>query len=345
MTRLPLKIALAAGLAAGGIGTLFWLLADVSLLYTALTAAAAALTVYAVVRQQVTDRLPRIEAVLNDLRAQGGRQDATPGDHGDEIDRITRRADQTHHAVTKRIEELSRADHHRRDYVGDVSHEIKTPIFAIQGFAETLLGGALDDPGVNRGFVERILQNANRLNALARDLAEISRLETGMIKLSRARFHVRRVYEEVRESLDLAARDKAIEIEIVIGAGSDVVDGDRDRIRQVITNLVDNAVKYGREGGRVELGAERAHDEVRLYVRDDGIGIAPGDLSRVTERFYRADKSRSRGQGGTGLGLAIVKHILVAHRTDLQIESTPGKGSAFSFKLPAVEERVDAVGQ
>lgn len=344
MARLAMKIALAAGLAAAGIGTMFWLLADVSLLYAALTAAAAALAAYAVVKQQVTDRLARIEAVLNDLRTRGGRQDAVPDYHGDEIDRITRRADQAHHAVTKRIEELSRADHHRRDYVGDVSHEIKTPIFAIQGFAETLLGGALDDPGVHRGFVEKILQNANRLSALARDLGEISRLETGMIKLSRGRFRVRRVYEEVRESLDLVAREKAIEIEISIGTDSEVVDGDRDRIRQVITNLVDNAIKYGRKGGRVELGAQRTHDDVRLYVRDDGIGIAPEDLSRVTERFYRADKSRSRGQGGTGLGLAIVKHILVAHRTDLQLDSTPGKGSTFSFRLPAVDERVDASG-
>lgn len=351
MRGVSAKIALAAGIAAGGIG-LFWVPVDGQSWTYAIIAAlilglGAFVVTYLVARRQVTDRLARVERVLTELRSTAGRSagsigsDGQGGDGGDEIDRLLRRADQAHHAATRRIEELSRADHFRRDYVGDVSHEIKTPIFAIQGFAETLLGGALDDSSVNRGFVEKILHNANRLSALARDLGEISRLETGMIKLSPRPFDVWRVYEEVRDSLDHVAQ--AADVDIRIGGargagdggdGARQVYGDRERIRQVITNLVDNAIKYGKPGGCVELGAERLHDAVRLYVRDDGIGIGPEELPRVTERFYRADKSRSRGQGGTGLGLSIVKHILAAHRADLKIESEPGVGSTFSLILP-----------
>ena len=354
MRGLPAKIALAAGTAAGGIG-LFWALVDgqawrYAIIPTLILAFGTYLVSFLVARRQVTDRLGHLERVLTELRSTAGRteapigSDGTGGGDGDEIDRLVRRADQAHHATTRRIEELSRADHFRRDYVGDVSHEIKTPIFAIQGFAETLLAGALDDPSVNRGFVEKILHNANRLSALARDLGEITRLETGMIKLSPRSFDVRGVFEEVRESLDHVAHATGVEIRIGCaeglehgGDGTRPVYGDRERIRQVITNLVDNAIKYGKPGGCVELGAERVHDAVRLYVRDDGIGIGPEELPRVTERFYRADKSRSRGQGGTGLGLSIVKHILAAHRTDLKIVSEPGVGSTFSFILPLTE--------
>lgn len=341
MHRIATKIALFSALTAGGIGLVIVLAARISLWYPLLTALGVGGVTYAVTRRRITDRLPRVDAVLSELRSQAGRLDHSSDAGGDEIDRIIRKADQTNHAVGKRISELSRAENYRREYVGDVSHEIKTPIFAIQGFAETLLGGALDDSRVNRGFVEKILYNANRLSALAKDLSEISRLETGALKLSRGRFHVGRVYHEVRESLEMAARQVSIDVQIEVEPGAELADGDRDRVRQVVTNLVDNAIKYCEPGGRVRLGAERMDGLVRLYVQDNGIGISPDDLSRVTERFYRADKSRSRSQGGTGLGLSIVKHILAAHRTKLEIESSLGVGSTFSFTLPAVEEAVD----
>lgn len=342
MHRIATRIALVSAVAAGGIGLVFALAGRLSFFYPLATAGAAGWAAYVIAKRTVTDRLSRMDDVLSALRSQGGRLDALGDARGDELDRLIRKADQTNHAVGKRIAELSRAENYRREYVGDVSHEIKTPIFAIQGFAETLLGGALDDPRVNRGFVEKILYNANRLTNLAKDLSEISRLEAGTLQLSRGRFHVGRVYDEVRESLELAASQKNVELRIDVEAGAELVDGDRDRIRQVVTNLVDNAIKYGEPGGWVRLGAERSDRRVRLYVQDNGIGISPDDLTRVTERFYRADKSRSRGQGGTGLGLSIVKHILAAHRTELSIESTVGEGSTFSFTLPAVQEVVSA---
>lgn len=269
---------------------------------------------------------------------ESGQTDGAPHDGDDEIDVLLRRADQASIAVRRRIAELKRADHHRREYVGDVSHELKTPIFAIQGFAETLLTGALDDRKVSRGFVEKILQNAGRLNALVRDLTDISRLEAGALVLTMAPLDVRQMLEDVREGQDLAARAKAIEVRVEVEADVSHVRGDRERIRQVLANLVDNAVKYTDCGGIVRLRAETAAPgDVRLAVIDNGIGIGDEDVYRVTERFYRADKSRSRAQGGTGLGLAIVKHILAAHRTSVAIDSTVGRGSTFSFTLPAVE--------
>lgn len=343
MQDLASKIAVAAALMAGSASLLLTLPAAGSRTYAlvaaALVAAVVGLGVRLLVRRLVTRRLDRVAGVLMDLRTLGGRHDHVSED-GDEIERLVRMADQAQHVVDKRVNTLSRAESYRREYVGDVSHEIKTPIFAIQGFAETLLNGALDDPAVNRGFVEKILHHAARLNALAKDLAEISRFETGTLRLTRVPIETRRVFEDVRESLEHGLREKGMQMDIDISEGADWVDGDRDRLRQVITNLADNAMKYNDPGGHVRLVARREDGLVRWSVSDDGIGIAPEDLARVTERFYRADKSRSRSQGGTGLGLAIVKHILVAHGSSLEIESTYGVGSTFSFKLPAAKQPV-----
>lgn len=319
---------------AGIAGSVVSLFIGASLLVPLLSALVVGVGTHAVVRRLVTDRLGRVDSVLRDLRREGGRTDEVTK-RGDEIDRLIRTADQAGHAVTKRMASLSRAESYRREYVGDVSHEIKTPIFAIQGFAETLLGGALEDPRVNRGFVEKILHHAVRLNVLARDLAEISRLETGALKLARELVPTRDVFEEVRELLDHQLRKKGVELDIDVADDAEWVNGDRERLRQVVTNLADNAVKYNNAGGAVRLRARREADRVRWAVEDDGIGIAEEDIPRVTERFFRADKSRSRAQGGTGLGLAIVKHILAAHGTNLNIESTLGVGSTFSFVLPA----------
>lgn len=337
MKSIASNIALAAGLLAGALGLLTALVTGISLLYPVATAAIVGAGVHVVVRRQVTERLRRIDTSLSALRDDDGRGDDVSGSRGNEIDRLIRKGDQARHAVKKRLADLSRAESYRREYVGDVSHEIKTPIFAIQGFAETLLSGALDDSEVNRGFVEKILHHASRLNALAKDLAEISRLETGRPTLRRAAVHARTVFEEVGEALEHVLRLKDIELVIDVAPEAAWIDGDRDRLRQVVTNLADNAVKYNNDGGSVRILARREGDLVRVSVQDDGIGIAPEDLPRVTERFYRADKSRSRSQGGTGLGLSIVKHILAVHDTSLDIDSTPGAGSTFSFVLPAAE--------
>jgi len=253
---------------------------------------------------------------------------------GDGLNALVWQVYRTGLALEQEIQGLRTMENYRREYLGDVSHELKTPIFTIQGFAETLLDGGLDDERHRRSFVEKILHNAGRLNNLASDLTEIARIETGELKMTMAPFDLRPLVEEVIESLEPIARAQDVALKHQLPAALPPVAGDRERIRQVLVNLIDNAIKYNNPGGRVEVVARLSGKEAKVAVVDDGIGLAPQDAARVTERFYRVDKSRSRSQGGTGLGLAIVKHILAAHDRRLAIESTLGRGSTFSFTLP-----------
>ncbi len=186
-------------------------------------------------------------------------------------------------------------------------------------------------------FVEKILSNANRLEALTSDLTQISQLETGRLSLETEPLPLRPLATETIDALDGIAADAGVLLSLRLPDGIPNVRADRDRLRQVLTNLVENAVKYNEHGGHVEVVARAlpGGERVRVGVVDDGIGIPPEALPRLTERFFRVDKSRSRNQGGTGLGLAIVKHILEAHGTHLSVDSRPGYGSTFSFELEA----------
>ena len=335
MHRIAAKIGIATSLAAGAAGLFAATFGSASLTYPIITALVAGLAAFAISHRQIGRRLRRIEMGLDALRGEGGRVDDMQSKEGDEIDSLLRRADQTVVSVRKQIADMSTTETFRREYLGDVSHELKTPIFAIQGFAETLIAGALEDDEVRRGFTEKILQNTERLRALAENLTEISRLESGAFQLVATQIDLRRLFAEVRESHEVCASRKQIELQIAVAPEAETVTGDRECIRRVLSNLVDNAVKYSDPGGWVRLNAEMTTPgTVRLAVQDRGIGIAANDLSRITERFYRAEKSRSRGRGGTGLGLSIVKHILAAHETTINIGSTVGQGSTFAFTLP-----------
>ena len=340
MRRLALKIAVATSASAAAAVLLSAVLLsdvrpDTSALIAAVAAAGAGAAAYVAVTRLMGPRMRYVGSVLDELLGEGKRDDGSV-ESADSPDQLVRKSDRALHAVRKREAELNRTDSFRREYVGDVSHEIKTPVFAIRGFAETLLNGALNDESVNRAFVEKIYHNADRLSVLADDLSELSRLETGQMKLVPSPFSVASLMEEVRDSLEMAAREKGIDVRLEV-AGTDLAAaGDRARIGQVLTNLLDNAVRYTDAGGWVALRAEQIDPRtIRLSVRDSGIGIDPQDIDRITERFYRTEKSRSRSRGGTGLGLSIVKHILAAHGTTLQIESKVGVGSTFSFTLPA----------
>jgi two-component system phosphate regulon sensor histidine kinase PhoR len=278
--------------------------------------------------------------------------DGRPPPDGDELDALRWHVYRTGQTLETEIRELRRMESYRREFIGNVSHELKTPIFSVQGFAETLLDGALEDERVNRTFVRKILHNVSRLSNLARDLGEIARIETGELAMTFEAFRLGPLAEEVVESLEMKAADRDVTLRCRVPDALPPVFGDRERVRQVLVNLTDNAIKYNRPGGAVTLtaharppgdGAPRAADggapasggdEVRVEVRDTGIGIAPEHIDRLTERFYRVDRSRSRNQGGTGLGLAIVKHILSAHDRALHVESTPEEGSTFHFTLP-----------
>ena len=255
----------------------------------------------------------------------------------DELDEALHQAYRAGRALQHEIERLEQVENYRREFLGDVSHELRTPIFALAGFAESLLDGALDDDRVRRRFVEKILANAHRLEALTRDLTELSRIETGEQPMALGPFDLRLLAQETAEALEPRAAEAEVALAVRIPDGLPPVLGDRERLRQVLANLVENAVKYNEPGGQVELTARRQPDgAVRVAVVDDGIGIAEEHLPRLTERFYRVDKSRARAAGGTGLGLAIVKHILEAHGRRLVVESRPGHGSTFAFTLDAV---------
>jgi two-component system phosphate regulon sensor histidine kinase PhoR len=282
------------------------------------------------------DRLRHAHATLRDIRDHKFDDlDPSAPPRGDELNTLTWEVYRTGQTLEEEIQELKQMENYRREFIGNVSHELKTPIFSVQGFAETLLDGALEDESVNRSFLEKILHNVNRLDNLARDLSDIARIETGELEMSAGAFSLKDVVDEALDSLEIKAEEKGIALRASLPDDLPQLYGDRDRIRQVLVNLTDNAIKYNQEGGTVEISALVLDDEeVKITVVDDGIGIAPEDIPRLTERFYRVDKSRSRDQGGTGLGLAIVKHILGAHDRELMVESTPGEGSSFGFTLP-----------
>ncbi len=254
----------------------------------------------------------------------------------DELNSLIWQVYRTGRTLEKEIEELRRMENYRREFLGNVSHELKTPIFSIRGFTETLLEADPGDETVRRTFLKKILRNADRLANLVRDLTEISRLETGALQLQPVPFDLPALVREVLESMEPLASARQVSLRGCFPENLPCVLGDRERLRQVLLNLVDNAIKYNNPGGFVEVRLQEQNESVRVAVVDNGIGIAPQHIPRLTERFYRVDRSRSREQGGTGLGLAIVKHILNAHQTWLEIESTPGRGSTFAFCLPLV---------
>lgn len=231
------------------------------------------------------------------------------------------------------IEKLKKLERVRSEFLGNVSHELRTPIFAIQGMLETLLNGAIDDKNVNREFVERALQNTYRLNTLLTDLIEISRIETGDMKMSFRYFDLHEFLIQIINEMQELAKQNNISITLEPASHKYDVYGDRERLKQAVMNLIDNAIKYNKPNGWIKISYIKENSVVKITVEDSGVGIPQEHLSRIFERFYRVDKERSREAGGTGLGLAIVKHIVEAHGSKVEVKSEVGKGSAFSFTL------------
>jgi two-component system, OmpR family, phosphate regulon sensor histidine kinase PhoR len=233
------------------------------------------------------------------------------------------------------ITQLRKLERVRSEFLGNVSHELRTPIFSLQGFLETLLDGAVDDPSVNRDFLEKAHKHAGRLNALLNDLIEISRIESGEMKMSFRFMPLAEMLKEVTGEMAAAASKKNLTLTVDTGECSeDKVYADRERLKQVMINLLDNAIKYTEPGGSITVRTRREGREGDcVEVEDTGSGIPEQHLGRIFERFYRVDKDRSRDVGGTGLGLAIVKHIVEAHGGIIRVESVVGKGSKFMFTL------------
>lgn len=235
----------------------------------------------------------------------------------------------------KEIDTLKEQERFRREFLANISHELKTPLFAIQGYIDALQDGMLEeDPETAAQFLVRASQNIDRLGFLIKDLDAISKLESGQVPVNYEKFDLVSLAKEVMESLDDRAREHGITLRLKEKYQRPMtVNADREKIRQVLVNLVDNSIKYGKTGGHTDIRIYELFDTVLAEVTDDGIGIEEKNLNRVFERFYRTDRSRSRKIGGSGLGLAIVKHIIEAHEQTINARSTEGVGTTFAFTL------------
>lgn len=251
-------------------------------------------------------------------------------------DELTAWADTNDREITR----LKEAETFRKQYLGNVAHELKTPIFNIQGYISTLLDGGLEDELINRTYLERADKSILRLINIVSDLDTINKLESNMNSLARDTFDVVALAREIAEQAEMEADKRGIKIEVKGGDNLPSpfwVSADKHYVGQVLVNLVINSIRYGKEGGKTRLKFRDMLDKILIEVEDNGQGIAKEDQPRIFERFYRADKGRSREQGGTGLGLAIVKHIVEAHGERISVRSELGVGTTFAFPLKKAE--------
>ena len=236
----------------------------------------------------------------------------------------------------KEITRLKQNETFRKQYLGNVAHELKTPIFNIQGYISTLLDGGLEDDLINRKYLERAEKSIDRLINIVNDLDTISKLENDMNRLKMEEFDIVALTKEIAEQLEIEASKRNITLSV---KGADAlpspfrVTADKHFVGQVLVNLITNSIHYGKDGGSTRIRFRDMADKVLVEVEDSGIGIPKEDMPRIFERFYRVDKGRSRGQGGTGLGLAIVKHIVEAHGERISVRSELGVGTTFAFPL------------
>ncbi len=234
----------------------------------------------------------------------------------------------------REIEELKRMATYRREFLGNVSHELKTPIFNIQGYVLTLLDGGLDDPTINKQYLLRTEKSINRMIALVEDLEKISQLESGELQLNHSKFDVSALSRDVIEFLEIKTRKKKVSITFPQPEKPYFVSADRERTREVLINLIDNSIKYGNSNhAETKISFFDMDKHILIEISDNGPGIEISELPRIFERFYRVDKARSRELGGSGLGLAIVKHIIEAHEETINVRSSPGVGTTFAFTL------------
>lgn len=233
----------------------------------------------------------------------------------------------------KEIEELRKIEEYRKEFIADLSHELKTPVFAAQGFIHTLLDGAAEDTEVNKKFLEKAARSLDRLDELVQNLLVLSEIESGTAKMQISETDLALLIHEVFEQLEEKAARKKIKLELIRKGNQFIAQADAVRMEQVFRNLIENSLKYGRENGWVKVQMESKRDLIEIEVEDNGQGIPADHHSRIFDRFYRIEKSRSKEKGGSGLGLAIVKRILEAHQSEIRVSSETDKGSLFRFKL------------
>jgi two-component system, OmpR family, phosphate regulon sensor histidine kinase PhoR len=253
-------------------------------------------------------------------------------DSSDEMQKLSDAINSMLDSFRADIAQMKKLEKVRSEFLGNVSHELRTPIFSTQGLLETLLNGAVNDKKVNKEFLRKALNNIARLNSLLADLIDISRIQSGEMKLSFRFFDLVDFLTSIINELQTTADKRKISLSLS-GDTKKLIEvyGDKERLHQVMLNLIENAIKYSEAKDKIVVRYKEFNDEVEISVEDTGIGIAPQHLPRIFERFYRIDRDRSRDVGGTGLGLAIVKHIVEAHQSSIKVESEIGIGTKFSF--------------
>jgi two-component system phosphate regulon sensor histidine kinase PhoR len=306
-----------------------------------------AVLIAAILARFISSRLARIMAHAGEL-AKGNFRARLAKTDSSEFGQLSRRLNETAENLQKTVSqlqhehsELEKLERVRKDFVINVSHELRTPLASIQGYTETLLDGALNDPDHNMRFLGIIRHNAERLARLTEDLLTLSRIEQKRKKFEFEVHFANRLIHDAVEMIRPIAGKSDIRLQEEPAPEDTAVWCDSEAVSQVLSNLLDNAIKYTPAGGQITVGAHPIGDAVEFYVRDTGIGIPEEDLPRLFERFYRVDKARSRELGGTGLGLSIVKHLVAAHNGAIRVESTVGQGSTFYFTLPVEETALD----
>lgn len=287
-----------------------------------------------VINKYISDKIRPVYKTIKDLPLSGKKLAEKSSDSNNLLSNVKFEVEEWAKTQMKEIERLKELERYRKEFVGNVSHELKTPIFNIQGYVLTLLEGGLDDPKINQLYLKRTEKSIDRMISIVEDLESITKLESGELKLNMVKFDVVQCVRDVFEMEQWQAEERKISLEMLNPPPKPVnVIADRNRILEVLTNLIVNGIKYGKKKGYVQVSFHDLDDNIMVEVTDNGIGIEKKYLSRVFERFYRVDKSRSREQGGTGLGLSIVKHIIEAHNQSINVRSIVDQGTTFNFTL------------
>ena len=275
----------------------------------------------------------KIEPIYKIIRQTSSKEDNKDPHNSDIIADVHRDVEEWAKNQSQEISRLKDLEKYRKEFVGNVSHELKTPIFNIQGYILTLLEGGLDDPKINKLYLKRTEKSIDRMISIVEDLESITKLESGELKLRKEVFDIGKLVEEIFDMEIMFANERQIKLIFDKPEKPILVEADKKRISDVITNLVVNSMKYGKKKGFVKVHFYDMNEMIMVEISDNGIGIDDNNLPRIFERFYRVDKSRSREQGGTGLGLSIVKHIIEAHKQTINVKSTIDEGTTFTFTL------------
>lgn len=296
------------------------------------------LTVYFVNRLLIDSFLyRRIKLIYKMIRSSKNSMTFTEEDTIIETDSLGRVENEVREWVVQKQEEidsLKELENYRKSFLGNISHELKTPIFSVQGYIHTLLDGGIKDEQVNRRFLLKAAKNTERLETIVNDLDIIAKLEAATMQLELQSFDIKTLTQEVMDEVEVQAQTKNINLRLKNGADqSFMVEADREYIRTVLVNLIVNSIKYGKENGKTQMAFYDMENYILVEIADNGVGIAEKHLKHLFDRFYRVDKSRSRERGGSGLGLSIVKHIIEAHNQTVHVRSTEGLGTTFGFTI------------